>query len=244
MMGAGSLESTPRDNQVQGRRLFEQRCSTCHENSTTAQRVPNLSALTKLSPEEIFNALTIGPMSTQAQGLSDINKRNIAEFLSDQRPSVSGSADTQAMPNQCSSRPPLTDPYSAPMWNGWGVDIANARFQSSKAAGITANQVPTLKLKWAFGFPNGIAFSQPTIVSGRVFIGSNNGYVYSLEASTGCVFWSFRAESGIHAAVSIGPAKGKSQTKFAAYFADMKANVYAVDAASGQLLWETRVDNH
>ncbi len=29
-----------------------------------------------------------------------------------------------------------------------------------------------------------------------------------------------------------------------AYFGDQKANVYALDAASGQLLWKVRVDDH
>ena len=51
--------------------------------------------------------------------------------------------------------------------------MSNSRFQPAQAAGLTAAQLPRLKLKWAFGFPSGVsANTQPTIVSGRVFAGS------------------------------------------------------------------------
>src|ERR1700686_2240590 len=69
---------------------------------------------------------------------------------------------------------------SGPAWNGWGADASNSRFQSAQAAGLTAEQVPRLKLKWAFGFP-GVksVLGQPTIVAGRVFLGADTGMVYS-----------------------------------------------------------------
>src|ERR1700722_2959224 len=71
-------------------------------------------------------------------------------------------------------------------WNGWSTDERNMRFQSAKAAGITAEQVPSLKLKWAFGFPDTItAYGQPTVVDGKVYSGSNDGTVYALDAPTG-----------------------------------------------------------
>ena len=45
------------------------------------------------------------------------------------------------------------DPLSAPHWNGWGVDPAQHRFQPPEMAQLAADDVPHLKLKWAFGFP-------------------------------------------------------------------------------------------
>ncbi len=230
---------------MEGLHLFEQHCATCHENRNTGQRAPDLSALMKLTPEQILNALTIGPMNIQAQSLSDMQKRGIAEFLSGREPGIGETGDSKLMLNRCSSIPSLTDPSAGPSWNGWGVDASNTRFQSAEAAGILADQVPKLKLKWAFGFPNGIdSYGQPSVVSGRVFVGSDNGYVYSLSAATGCVYWSFRAASGIRTAISIGSLKDKGSTKFAVYFGDMRANVYAVDASNGHLLWKSHVDDH
>ncbi len=75
----------------------------------------------------------------------------------------------------------------------------------SRAGGLTAEQVPSLELKWAFAFPNGTsAFGQPAVAGGRVFVGSDNGFVYALNAASGCVYWSFQAQAGIRTAISIG----------------------------------------
>jgi polyvinyl alcohol dehydrogenase (cytochrome) len=101
------------------------------------------------------------------------------------------------MPNHCSPKP-LTDPTRGPLWSGWGADSGNSRFQPAPAAGLAAADVPKLKLKWAFGFPNGTsAFAQPAVAGGRLFVGSDNGYVYALDAATGCSYWSFQAQAGI-----------------------------------------------
>ena len=75
-------------------------------------------------------------------------------------------------------------------WNGWGVDAINSRFQPQP--GLAAADVPRLKLKWAFGFPGETRTqSQPVIVGGRVFVGSTGGTVYSLDAATGCLYWTY-----------------------------------------------------
>ena len=99
-------------------------------------------------------------------------------------------------------------------------------------------------MKWAFGVPGAAAmYSQPSIVGGRLFFGADTGYVYSLDAATGCVYWSFQAQAGVRSAVSVGPLRG-SPSRHAAYFGDLRGNVYAVDAASGELLWKVAADDH
>ena len=127
---------------------------------------------------------------------------------------------------------------SGPAWNGWGLDDGNARF----ASGISASHVPDLKLKWAFGFP-GVrsAWGQPTVVGGRVFLGVDSGDVYSLDAATGCVIWTFKAENGVRTAISIAKAGGNS---FAALFGDVKGNAYAIDATTGTSMWKVKVEDH
>jgi hypothetical protein len=78
---------------------------------------------------------------------------------------------------QCpTSGAPLVDALSKPHWNGWGVDASQHRFQPSEMAQLAVEDVPRLKLKWAFGFPGAIiAFAPPTIVAGRLFVGSQGG---------------------------------------------------------------------
>ena len=89
----------------------------------------------------------------------------------------------------------------APSWNGWSPTITNTRFQRDDQAGLTARDVPRLTLKWAFGFPDASsAWAQPTVGGGRVFVGSQNGTVYSLDARTGCIYWTFSASGGVRTA--------------------------------------------
>ena len=127
-------------------------------------------------------ALTTGAMEVQASGLQDAQKRLVPEYVAGAPLGSTRAGDASAMPNPCVAQP-FEHPFAGPMWNGWGVDGSNGRFQSAEVAGLSVEQVPDLTLKWAFGFPNGSsAYSQPTVVGGRVFVGSDVGYVYSLDA--------------------------------------------------------------
>jgi len=184
-------------------------------------------------------------MKVHAQNLTNEEKRRVAEFMSGRPLGSAELGDAKNMSNHCPGNPPLPDPSATPAWNGWAVDATNSRFQMAKAAGLTADQVPRLKLKWAFGYPNGVSASgQPTIVSGRVFVGTDIGYVYSLDAATGCIYWSFKANGLVRNAITIGPVKEHGSAKYAAYFGDAHSNVYAVDAQNGELLWMKHADDH
>jgi polyvinyl alcohol dehydrogenase (cytochrome) len=139
----------------------------------------------------------------------------------------------------------MADPASGPAWNGWGAGAQNARFQTASAAGLTADQVPKLKLKWAFGVPNAAEMhSQPTVASGRVFFGSDAAYLYSLDTKTGCVYWSFQADAGIRTAPTVTTINGQGSTRYAVYFVDVLTRVYALDAQTGKLLWKVRAGDH
>ena len=223
---------------------FQQRCMSCHGNPNVPQ-APAPDAIRQLSPEKIYEALTTGPMKPQGDELTEDQRKMLATFLSGRPLGSLREGDAKDMPNQCASNPPLGDPSKGPEWNGWSPDVINSRFQDAKDAGLTPAQVPQLKLKWAFGYPTGLsAYAQPTVVAGRVFIGTDIGYVYSLDASTGCVYWSYQAKGNVRGAVSVAPMKGHSGVKYAVYFGDAHANIYAVDAQTGKELWTTRVDNH
>jgi polyvinyl alcohol dehydrogenase (cytochrome) len=196
----------------------------------------------------VYAAITMRPTPVHAQAVadaSDIVKRGYAEFVGGRKIGSVPAGDPKSMPNQCATNARLTDPLRGPSWNGWGPDPSNTRFQPAGAAGLTAAQVPGLKLKWAFALPNAASmYGQPTIAGGRVFVGADTGYVYSLDARTGCVAWGFQAAAGVRNAISIGPLKGHGATEYAAYFGDLRGNVYALDAANGMPLWIVSVDPH
>jgi polyvinyl alcohol dehydrogenase (cytochrome) len=217
---------------------------TCHGNPNVA-RAPTPAAIREMPPERIYESLSTGVMKAQGESLSDEEKRTLALFMSGKPLGSARQGDARTMPNHCTANPPLADPAAGPAWNGWGVDAANSRFQSAQAAGLTANQVPKLKLKWALGYPTGLsAYGQPSVVSGRIFVGTDIGYVYSLDAATGCVYWSFQAKGSVRNAISLGALHGHPSARYAVYFGDAHANVYAVDAQNGTLLWMKHVDDH
>jgi polyvinyl alcohol dehydrogenase (cytochrome) len=178
-----------------------------------------------------------GTMRYQSLHLSGPERRAVAEYVTGKK---FGAGDpTGAAVGRCTAQAPF-DPSKGASWNGWSPTIANTHFQSTEQAGLTAAQVPHLTLKWAFGFPDAAAaWSQPTVVGGRVFVGSQNGTVYSLDAKSGCIVWAFTAKGGVRTALSIGARSGG----YAAYFSDISGNVYALDAASGTPLWDVNVED-
>src|SRR5262245_8175121 len=102
---------------------------------------------------------------------------------------VRGSSAQVTVPGKCTTSTPFAFTQGA-RWSGWSPDITNTRFQPAAQAGLSAADVPKLVLRWAFGFPSTtMAFAPPTVAGGRVFVGSQEGTVYSLDARTGCIIW-------------------------------------------------------
>jgi len=221
---------------------FQNRCSLCHSNPGPNQG-PTAEAIRLMTPERIFASLTTGTMKAHAEGISEGQLRRVAEFMSGRPMGSSGAGDAKTMTNRCAANPTISNLNAG--WIGWGVDSGNTRFQAASLAGLNAAQVPNLKLKWAFGFPKGeTSSSQPTVAGGRVFVGSDNGYIYSLDANTGCVYWSFEAGSIVRGSVVVGPVTGQGNARFGVFFGDGHANIFGVNAQDGRLLWKTKVDDH
>lgn len=219
-----------------GAALYRQRCASCHDGGVA--RAPQADALKQMSPELVASALNSGSMQIHAAGLTQAEIRAVSEF-------VTGKTLTKELfPRQayCSDAgPSLDQSLTKPNWNGWGVDNANRRFQPAAMAQLSAADVPRLKLKWAFAFPGAVrAYAQPAVVGGRVFVGAQDRHVYSLNASSGCVYWATEADYAVRAAITIGQVAGR----WTAYFADQHANAYGVDAMTGKILWKTRVNEH
>jgi len=234
-----------------GGRLFEIHCRSCHDGNDA--RAPSLDVLRGRGPKAILDSLTSGSMRYQGLHLSGAERRAIAEFAGGRKLRGALAAPSAG---RCTKPAPLGDVSSGPRWIGWSPDVENSHFQSAAQAGLTADQIPRLKLKWAFGFPDATsAWAQPTIAGGRLFVGSQNGIVYSLDASSGCVVWTFSAHAGVRTSVVIGKGPGGSQARgqavarlsigrYTAYFADQNGYVYAVDAETGRAVWSRKADDH
>src|SRR5260370_10235638 len=127
---------------------FTGRCATCHDINKDG--APDRYALNRFTPEEILEKINTGSMAPYAQGLSELEKRVVAVYVGGRPFGSAKEGEASAMPNPCATRPRMSDATRSPGWNGWGYDSGNSRVQP--APRLTAEQVPHLKVKWAFGF--------------------------------------------------------------------------------------------
>jgi polyvinyl alcohol dehydrogenase (cytochrome) len=233
-ISAASAMAAPPD----GAALYKARCATCHDNPQSQLRMPKREEIAARSPEAVLAALSTGAMVTQAAGLTEEEDRAIALYLTGK---TFGNTGAETMAGQCTAPLKKFAPNAKADWNGWGVDPTNSRFQPNP--GLSADDVPKLKLKWAFGFPgDNSALAQPTVVGGRVFVGSNRGTVYSLDQSTGCIIWSFNTGAGVRTAPTVMPSK--TPGKYIVFFGDTRSAAHALDAETGKELWKTKVEDH
>jgi polyvinyl alcohol dehydrogenase (cytochrome) len=185
-----------------------------------------------MSKSSILAALDSGRMKWEAKLLSKADKDALAEYLGGSHASSSAQ-----LTNFCPRD--LDPPADPPVWAGWGANAYNSRFQPQPRAGLDRQRVERLKLRWAFGFPGAAAtFGQPTSFAGRLFVGSEDGTVYALDAATGCTWWTFRASATVKTAISVG---NRGQT---ALFGDTNGYVYAVNVNDGSMVWKVHPESH
>lgn len=219
-----------------GEALYDARCSVCHEGA--ALEAPKTQALALYSPAAIVDSLETGVMSTIGMTLSAAEKRSVAYFLSGE-PMQSTSFDmSEAFCDKQLSKAIAREP----LWNGWGQGLRNQRFQAGETQ-LASSTVGGLRLKWAFAFPGATrARSQPLIAAGRLYVASQDGAVYALDAGSGCIYWRIEVESEVRGALFL--LRGDAGEPDRLLFGDFKANVYAVNALTGALLWRERVHDH
>jgi len=212
--------------------LFQQTCAGCHDNPAT--RAPARTSLHAMSPDFIVQALTGGLMKEQGSALSPSQRVALAEYLTGRKigaePPMAGRCSDTAASGAFAP--------TGPAFNGWGANPENWRFQVDP--GIDPAQFSKLQVQWAFGFPGVVAvFGQPTIAGGRVFVGTQTGHVYAIDARSACWYWDYAASTGVRSAISVGRIGDRSL----AFFGDRRGHAYALDAATGEQVWKiTAVD--
>jgi len=236
LWSAASAQSTP----PPGVALYQGNCAACHDAGVP--RAPTREAFTSMAPEQILAALESGSMISMGLTMSADERRHLSEFLAG-RPLGSVLEMKPTAAAMCKAGPQSFS-LQGPRWQGWGVDGNNTRFQPAAAAGLKASDVPRLAVKWVFGLPgDNRAYAPSTVAGGRVFVGSQAGNVYSLDAATGCVHWYFAAGAGVRAAMTVTEFGSGAAARPAVIFGDQRAFMWALDAASGEVIWSTQVDD-
>lgn len=88
-------------------------------------------------------------------------------------------------------------------------------------------------IKWQYK-TNGRVFSSPVICENRVFIGSDDSCVYSLNAKDGSLDWKFKTTGRVSSSVAISDDK--------VFFESFDGSLYCLDQDSGKELWKFRSD--
>ena len=223
-----------------GQSLFAERCAACHDGG--AERAPQTVVLQQMAPEAILRALNDGPMREQASGLEQHERRAIAEFLSGQQ---IGTAQSQPLP-ACTGSAARFDRNEPPVLPGWGFAPGNGHGLTTEQAGINRSNLSRLRLKWAVAFPGATRVrAQPALAGGALYIGSQSGAVHALDRESGCARWTFAADAEVRTTVLVTPwTAGDPQARPLAAFADLRGQVYAVEAETGRLVWKVRADDH
>ena len=89
-------------------------------------------------------------------------------------------------------------------------------------------------LLWRHGTGNQI-WSSPAVAGDVVYIGSNDGNVYALNASTGSTVWTYATGGEVRSSPSV--------VAGTVYFGSMDNKVYAVSASTGSLIWSYLTGN-
>jgi polyvinyl alcohol dehydrogenase (cytochrome) len=229
--------------QQSGAVLYAQHCAQCHDSGDQQSRAPGRGSLQSMTFEHVLATITSGSMGPMAKERTEDERKAIAAFvtgkiLTDQTRMTAGAT------GDCASRPPtFSGALDGPRWIGWGVDIKNSRFQPAEMARLQPDQVSRLRLKWAYGFPDAYAAIARPIVVGRVlFVGGVDRKVRALDAKSGCTIWTYATETPVRTAIAFGAISGTDQ--FALFFGDVRANVYAVNATTGSLIWKKKAEDH
>lgn len=213
-----------------GKTVFETSCKSCHTTSADS-KAPGLAMLGAMTPRAIYTALKTGKMQVQAQTLSDEQRREVAQWITN-RPFAETKLPKEAFV-------PFSLPKSVAVSSGWGGNLEGTGF--TQQSGITPDNVASLRVKWTFAFPDGTQIrSKPAVVGDWLIVGSQFGDVYAIQKQTGKIGWHFVGDAPIRGAIFVG----KSGDKLRAYFADFTTNVYALDVASGTLIWKKRAGQH
>ena len=209
--------------------LYAEHCIECHGRAAFS---PSIDKLANLTAEEINKILWSGSMQMFAQGIDDGQRWAIAKWIA----AHNSDKDTRASGVQtCKTSAPLK-PAPDRDWSTLARDLGFTRHVPDDS--LTAERVKGIRLKWAVAFPIVHAFNGAgnpvSVIGDRVFVGNFNQWVYSLDANSGCAYWTFRTDFRVRSNVAVADG--------VAVFGDLGANVYAVDAETGSLLWRAKAD--
>jgi polyvinyl alcohol dehydrogenase (cytochrome) len=224
-----------------GAEIYRTSCAGCHDQGNG--RTPHYRLLHDMTPRAIHAALVDGAMQAQGAALSAEQKVAVAEFITLRRMAANLDAPE---PKMCEGANARFDRTAGPAFSNWGLSEGAAHFIPADIAGIGKQNLSTLKLKWAYAFPDSQRMrSQPALAGGAIILGNHTGEVHALDRETGCVRWVFKADAEVRTGIVASDWDADdADAQPLVWFGDLRGNVYAVKLFTGKLAWRVRANDH
>ncbi|MFM1895035.1 MAG: hypothetical protein RLZZ385_109 [Pseudomonadota bacterium] len=220
-----------------GSLVFQRQCATCH-GSADFPLAPTLDVLQTYSAAALEFALVEGLMAAQGSLLSITDRALLIDFL------VAEEDDRWVDTLLCAADNRVVDLSKLPALTRVGIDANSSRAMTAEAAGLTRDDMTRLELAWAIGFPGtGALRAAPVIVGNTLFYAaSGTGRVFALDARSGCARWVFESPTPLRSSLTFGRLGAEGPDGL--LYGDSQGHVYALAAATGELLWTTDVRSH
>ena len=132
--------------------------------------------------------------------------------------------------------------HAAPTANDWPMfhhDLTHTGYSTSTASATSAT------LLWNYT-TNSVVGASPTIVNGYVYIGSDGGIAYCLNALDGSKVWNYTIQAstrGSHGAGGPAISSSMAVADGYVYFGCYDRNVYCLNAFTGDKIWNYTTGN-
>ena len=113
----------------------------------------------------------------------------------------------------------------------WAIGTASwPMWRKTPSHSAIGQSGPTnLTLRWKYA-TNGAVISSPSIVSGRLYVGSQDKNIYCLDARSGGFIWNFSTSRRLQSSPAVVDGR--------VYVGPDDGNVYCLDAYNGSLIWK------
>jgi len=136
-------------------------------------------------------------------------------------------------------------------WPSYGNDLANTRYQNVDQ--VTPANVARLQPAWVFHTgvfdPKASFEASPIVVDGTMYVSTGHDDVFALNAATGAERWAYHPEAAMPPLSQVPLCCGRDSRGVAfadgkIYLARLDAVLVALDARTGQPVWQTRVADY
>jgi polyvinyl alcohol dehydrogenase (cytochrome) len=221
-----------------GGAVYQKHCAQCHDKGVG--RAPQLLMLSLFTPEQRAGRAHYWQDGRTGQG-AHAGGVSIRGHVRHWRQILRIPRTAPSKAHAPNPRRPFDKPFSGPYWNGWGVDAVQSPHAAGGHGGLARGPGAAIEAEMGLRLPRWSARqtrSPPSWAdasSPAATRAKSIRWTPPRAASTGCSKPTAGAQRHQHRAVG---------AKWVAYFGDQHAQAYAVDAATGALLWKVRVEEH